>query len=327
MLSIEKLRFAYGQGKDIVRDISFELLSKEKLCILGESGSGKSTLLKLINAELQPDAGKITFKKSEIKGRNFQLLPGHEDISYVAQDFDLAEYHKVEEIVGSKISNINQSYKNNRVEEVLKSLGIIDLKDKIPNQLSGGQKQRVAIARAVAKPPNLLMLDEPFSQLDASLHRKLRDDLFTFLEKNKIAVIFTSHRAEDALGYSDKVILLRDGRIIQQDSPSQVYFYPQTTYVAQMFGLVNILDSNEAQLFHIQRNFLNDVVIIYPEEISISNAGRHQGRVRRNRFMGSHYEIHFVSKSKILKAYHKHSIPPNEKINFDIHQYRWSKLD
>lgn len=326
MLNIDRLKFSYEPRKTVLEDISFDLLSEEKLCILGESGSGKSTLLKLINAELQHESGTIIFDKKEIKGRDFQLVPGHENIAYVAQDFDLAAYHKVEEIVGSNLSNIHQEFKQQRVEEVLSSLGILDLKNKLPGQLSGGQKQRVAIARAVANPPKLLMLDEPFSQLDASLHRKLRDELFNFLEKNKIAVIFTSHRAEDALGYSDKVALMQKGRIVQNDSPTQVYFHPKTIYIAQMFGLTNVLTPNEAHPFGIQRDFLKDIVIIYPEEIKISENGKHSARVKRNRFMGSHYEIHFVAKTKIFKAYHPHPILPNEKVNFDILEFRWSKL-
>ncbi len=327
MLSIDNLHFSYEPGKPVLKDISLSLLSEEKLCILGESGSGKSTLLKLIFAELQHDSGIIVFNKEEIKGRNHQLLPGHEDMTYVAQDFDLATYHTVAENVGSRLSNTNQDYKTSRVNEVLKSLSIYDLKDKKPTELSGGQKQRVAIARAVAKPPRLLLLDEPFSQLDSGLHRRLREELFSFLEKNKIGVIFSSHRAEDALGYSDKIILLKNGEVVQQGSASQVYFSPQTTYVAHMFGLVNILDALEATAMGIERNFLKDVVLIYPEEISISEKGKHSGVVKRNRFMGNHYEIQFISKGKLLKAYHTQPIPPKDRFNFDIRNYRWTLLD
>lgn len=327
MLSIDNLHFSYEPGKPVLKDISLSLLSEEKLCILGESGSGKSTLLKLIFAELQHDSGKIVFNKEAIKGRNHQLLPGHEDMTYVAQDFDLATYHTVAENVGSRLSNTNQEYKTSRVNEVLRSLSIYDLKDKKPTELSGGQKQRVAIARAVAKPPRLLLLDEPFSQLDSGLHRRLREELFSFLEKNKISVIFSSHRAEDALGYSDKIILLKKGEVIQQGSASQVYFSPQTTYVAHMFGLVNILNVQEAASMGIERNFLKDVVLIYPEEISISETGKHSGVVKRNRFMGNHYEIQFISKGKLLKAYHTQPIPPKDRFNFDIRNYRWTLLD
>ena len=327
MLSIDNLYFSYERDKPVLKDISLSLLSEEKLCILGESGSGKSTLLKLIFAELQHDNGKIVFNKEAIKGRNHQLLPGHEDMTYVAQDFDLATYHTVAENVGSRLSNTNQEYKTSRVNEVLRSLSIYDLKDKKPTELSGGQKQRVAIARAVAKPPRLLLLDEPFSQLDSGLHRRLREELFSFLEKNKISVIFSSHRAEDALGYSDKIILLKKGEVIQQGSASQVYFSPQTTYVAHMFGLVNILNVQEAASMGIERNFLKDVVLIYPEEISIAEKGKHSGVVKRNRFMGNHYEIQFISKGKLLKAYHTQPIPPKDRFNFDIRNYRWTLLD
>ena len=222
---------------------------------------------------------------------------------------------------------MNQVYKRFRVDEVLKSLGIFELQHTKPNALSGGQKQRVAIARAVAKPPKLLLLDEPFSQLDAALHRRLREQLFSFLEKNKITVIFTSHRSEDALGYSDEIILMHQGEIVQQDSPTQVYFAPKNVYVAHMFGLVNILNSQEANHLNLERNYLKEVVVIYPEEIKILQEGKYSGRVKKNRFLGQHYEIQIIIKGKILKAYHPCPIPPDDKIHFDILNYRWCKLN
>lgn len=327
MLSIENLEFAYQPGTPIIKGVSLTALQKEKICILGESGSGKSTLLKLIYAELQHDHGQIIFDKKEIKGRNYQLLPGHEEMTYVAQDFDLAPYHTVAENVGSRLSNMDLVAKRERINDVLKSLFIYDLKDKKPTQLSGGQQQRVAIARAVAKPPKLLLLDEPFSQLDAGLHRRLREALFLFLERNNIAVIYSSHRAEDALGYSDKIVLLKNGEIVQQDAPSQVYFSPQNTYVAHLFGLVNVVNATEAQQFGIERNYMKETVVIYPEELEISPKGAHTGVVQRNRFMGNHYVVQFVSKGKLLKAYHHRPIPPREKLHFDIVNYRWTMAD
>ena len=326
MLRIENLHFSYQLDQPILQDISFSLLSEEKLCILGESGSGKSTLLKLIQAALQHDSGKIIFDKKEIKGRNFQLIPGHDEIAYVPQDFDLAAHHSVSEIVGSNISNVDQTYKKSRIEEVLNSLGIFKIKDKKPNELSGGQQQRVAIARALAKPPKLLLLDEPFSQLDAGLHRRLRNQLFSFLEKSNIAVIYSSHRADDALGYSDKILVLRHGSMVQLGSPSEVYFLPQTTYVANMFGLVNILNTNEAAALGIERNFLKDVVVIYPEEIEITPEGKYSGRIKLNRFMGNHYEIQLMSNGKVLTTQHPQPILPKEKVRFNIVKYRWSQL-
>lgn len=325
MLRIENINFSYKPGESVLNDISFEVRQNEKICILGESGSGKSTLLKIIYAELQADSGKIYFNQSEIKGRNYQLVPGHEEIKYVPQDFALDPYISVKEIVGKFLSNINPERKKKRIKEVLEALGISDLADRKAEDLSGGQKQRVAIARAVAKIPKLLLLDEPFGQLDAALHVQIREQLFTFLEKHKIAVMFTSHRADDALGYSDKIVLLKDGKTIQQDTPSTVYHTPANTYVAGLFGQVNILGPDVAQKLQISRNYMKDVVVIYPEEISIKEEGSFTGLIKKNRFQGKYFEIELIFKGKKLKAYHSTRILPDSKVNFEILNYRWVK--
>lgn len=325
MLTVENLCFSYVEENQVLKDISFRILAEEKVCILGESGSGKSTLLKLVYAELQASNGKIFFDGKEIKGRNYQLIPGHEQIKYVPQDFDLEQYIPVHEIVGKHVSNIDKEYKQKRIQEVLQALNIADLAHKTNLELSGGQKQRVAIARAVAKPPKLLLLDEPFSQLDASLHIEIRERLFNFLEKNKIAVIFTSHRAEDALGYSDKIILLKDGVIVQQDYAQNVYESPENVYVAKLFGQVNVLNVQQSDLLEIQRNYFKDKVVIYPQEIRIHKKGKHVGRVKRNRFLGKVYEIQISCHGTLLKVFHHRKFTPEQKINFDIQSFRWVK--
>lgn len=324
MLRIEHLNFSYTIDAVVLSDISMQVNQHEHVCILGESGSGKSTLLKLIYAELQADSGKIFFDKKEIKGRNYQLIPGHEDIKYVAQDFDLDSYITVKELVGKFISNVDAKSKNQRVTEVLFALGIENLANKKSNELSGGQKQRVAIARAVAKQPKLLLLDEPFSQLDAALHLEVREQLFSYLEKNKIAVIFTSHRSDDALGYSNQLVLLKGGKIVQKDAPKQVYLHPHNIYVAQLFGQVNVMGSEMAKKLNIQRNFLKNVVVIYPEELMIHDKGKFIGLVKKNRFQGKHYEIDLIFKGKKLKVFHNKAISPNQKVNFDVINYRWA---
>ena len=325
MLRIENLNFAYEIDKPVLNQISFEVNANEKVCILGESGSGKSTLLKLIYAELQADSGRIFFDKKEIKGRNFQLIPGHENIKYVAQDFDLDAYITVKEIVGKHLSNKNIDLKKARINEVLQALDILDLADQKAEELSGGQKQRVAIARAVAKMPKLLLLDEPFGQLDAALHIQIRDQLFSFLEKNKISVIFTSHRADDALGYSDQIILLKNGKIVQNDRPTKVYHHPVNVYVAGLFGQLTVLGPDMANKLNIPRNFLKDVVVIYPEEIKIHADGKFTGLVKRNRFQGKFFQIDLIFKGKRFKVYHSLPILADTHVNFDVLNYRWVK--
>ncbi|MDO5655118.1 MAG: ABC transporter ATP-binding protein [Flavobacteriaceae bacterium] len=325
MLRVERISFSYEAEKSVLKDISFDVLPGERLCILGESGSGKSTLLKLINAELQPDSGQIFFNKSSIRGRDYQLIPGHDRIRYVSQEFELDSFIPVHEIVGKFLSNMDLPAKNKRINTVLEALNLLELANQKAENLSGGQKQRVAIARAIASPPDLLLLDEPFGQLDAALHIQIRDQLFNFLEKNKISVIFSSHRSDDALGYSDKVILLREGKILQIDSPQRIYHQPYNTYVAKLFGQLNILGPDLASKLGIQRNFLKDVVVIYPEEIRIDKYGTHTGLIKKNRFIGNGFEIEIIYKGKRLRCRHPENIMPDTKVQFSILKYRWVK--
>lgn len=323
MLSIQDLSFSYVPHHTVLKQITLHILSQEKVCILGESGSGKSTLLKLIYSELQPDAGTIVFNQKEIKGPAYQLIPGNEEIKYVAQDFELDQYIPVKEIVGKYLSNIQIDYKKSRVQQVLKALSIEDLAEHKSHELSGGQKQRVAIARAIANPPMLLLLDEPFSQLDSSLHITIREQLMQYLTKNKIAVLFTSHRADDALGYADKIILMKNGEIIQNARPEQVYENPANRYIAGLFGEVNLIHRNQAINLSIPTNYFKNFVAIYPEEIKIKKDGELTARVKFNRYQGSRYLIQLSHKGIPLKAYSPQRLEVDSKVHFEIIKYRW----
>ncbi|MXV39122.1 ATP-binding cassette domain-containing protein [Flavobacteriaceae bacterium Ap0902] len=323
MLSIHNLNFSYTPDQPLLKGVTFHIQSKEKVCILGESGSGKSTLLKLIHAELDKDSGRISFNHKEIKGPSYQLIPGHEDIKYVPQDFQLEQYVTVTEIVGKHISNIDGEYKKKRVKQVLEALSISDLADKKQAELSGGQKQRVAIARAIANPPQLLLLDEPFSQLDSSLHLSVRDQLMQYLTKNNIAVLFTSHRSDDALGYSDKILLMKEGKILQQDRPQQVYQHPANRYIAGLFGEVNIYPRDEAHTLGIPSNYFKKFAAVYPEEIEITPDGKITARVRYNRYQGSRYLITFSYKGIAIKAYSPNRLEVDSTVNLSIEKYRW----
>lgn len=323
MLVVQNVNFSYLDNYPVLKNISFVVNSKEKVCILGESGGGKSTLLKVIYAELQKDSGEVFFGEDEIKGANYQLIPGHEDIKYVPQDFQLDQYIPVTEIVGKYLSNIDLEYKKKRVADVLEALSISDLATKKSYELSGGQKQRVAIARAIAKPPKLLLLDEPFGQLDSNLHIFIREKLMGFLTQNNIAVLFTSHRADDALGYSDKIILMKSGEILQEGTPEQVYKKPVNRYVSSLFGEVNLLGKKYSEILHIEIDKEKEYIAIYPEEIKIKENGRFDGEVESVRFQGSRYLIGVNYKGNILKMYSEKLLNKDSLVRFNIENYRW----
>lgn len=323
MLNIKNLSYSYHQHQKAVENISIKMNSYEVLCLLGESGSGKSTLLKLIYGQLQPDTGKVLFNDEELKGPAFQLIAGHPDVKFVPQDFNLSPFISIAEDIGKHLSNLDLAYKKRRIKEVAKVLEIEDLLQKQSHQLSGGQQQRVAIAKAIAKFPKLLLLDEPFSQLDANLHLKIRHQLMKYLAEHQVACIFTSHRAEDALGFSDQILILQKGKAIQNSTPLKIFENPANAYVASLFGNYNILEAQHVSDFNIQRNFLNQYIIFYPHEINIHKNGEFKGIVTNSRFFGKEYQIELIARHHTFYALHPHYLKKGEEFNFDIENYRW----
>ncbi len=324
MLELKNVDFEFVADQPVLKNVLFSVLPGETCCILGESGSGKSTLLKLIYGELIPKKGEILFENKLVRDPNIQILPGHPDIKYVSQNFSLEPYITVAENVGKFLSNIYLNKKKERINEVLEALSISELAHKKPTQLSGGQQQRVAIARAVALQPKLLLLDEPFSQLDAALHIEIRKKLVQFLEKNGIASIFTSHRAEDALGYSDKIIAIHKGEIQQIAKPEEMYHSPNNENVVKLFGRYNILPYEIGKELNLEVvNINNRKILIYPEEIVYDMSSSLHAFVKESRFIGRGYEIEILFKGNLLTFYHSQPIEMNQKIGFKVNQYRW----
>ncbi|MBV7440160.1 ABC transporter ATP-binding protein [Weeksellaceae bacterium TAE3-ERU29] len=322
MLKVKKLNFRYDDEVLILNDVSFSVAINERTCILGESGSGKSTLLKLIYGTLDPESGEIIFNNDKIRGPRYQLIPGHDDMKYVAQDFDLSPYMTVAENVGKHLSNIYMTKKKERVKEILEVLYLSEFAHKKPVELSGGQMQRVAIARTLAKMPKMLVLDEPFSHLDASLHIKIRQRLMEYCEEKNMGVIFSSHRADDALGYADNLLILKKGEIIQEGSPKDVYLNPKNIYVAELFGKVNNIPSGKANEFNISlENKKKGNLLIYPHEIKTSDNGL-KAKVLHCRFIGNGYELDVKYNDIFLVFYHDSYLEKGEEISFKIEKYR-----
>ncbi|MGV4530412.1 ABC transporter ATP-binding protein [Ornithobacterium rhinotracheale] len=323
MLSVKNLYFNYTTDVSVLRNIDFEIDSTERTCILGESGSGKSTLLKLIYGILDPDEGEIIFNGDKIKGPKLQLIPGHDDMKYVAQDFDLSLYMTVAENVGKHLSNIYQNKKKQRVSEILEVLSLSDFAHRKPVELSGGQQQRVAIARTLAKMPKMLILDEPFSHLDAALHIKIRQQLMEYCEEQNMGVLFSSHRADDALGYADRLIIMREGKILQIGTPKDVYLSPKDLYVAELFGKVNCWDETDCQKLNIN-NPNGEKCLSYLHEIKISNYGV-SSTVKHSRFVGRGYEITLDVNGTQVICYADEPYTKGEALSIEIQNYRFVK--
>ncbi|HRH60342.1 MAG TPA: ABC transporter ATP-binding protein [Chitinophagaceae bacterium] len=271
------------QGNTIVSDISFEQQALQKIAVTGESGAGKTTLLKIISGHGQADSGIILFEGKKVRGSEEQLLPGHKQIGYLTQEHDLLHNYVVEDLVWFE----NELLK----EEAMKLFEICQIDHLLKrrtDKLSGGEKQRIALCMLLIKQPKLLVLDEPFSNLDpihTDIFKNVLDDI---TDRLKITCILTSHDPHDTLSWADEIIVMREGKIVQQGTPQTIYHQPVNEYVAGMFGRYNLLNAEQAALFGIEANGKN--VMLRPEEFSISANEGVKGTIQKISFWGSFYE-------------------------------------
>lgn len=236
---IRDVTFSYGR-QAVLDDINLEVQAGEFVALLGPSGCGKSTLLGLMCGFLEPSQGSVLLDGVEVT----TLSPIERNIGMVFQDYALFPHMTVAENVGYglKARRWSKAQIREKVETVLGMAGLRPFRDRYPRQLSGGQRQRVAVARSIAIDPRLLLMDEPFSSLDAKLRQDLRADLKGLLEQTGATVVLVTHDQEEALELADRVALLREGRLEQYATPREIYRRPQTAYAAQFVGEANIFE-------------------------------------------------------------------------------------
>ncbi|WP_029036431.1 ABC transporter ATP-binding protein [Salinimicrobium xinjiangense] len=283
MLRVKNLSFGYEE-KRVLKNLSFNISKGENVSIIGASGCGKSTLLQSIYGLHHVD-GKIFWNDRQLLGPEFNIVPGEDFMKYLAQDFDLMPPLSVADNVGKYLSNMYPSKKQQRINQLLELVEMRELSRVKVKLLSGGQQQRVALARVLANPPEVLLLDEPFSHIDHFRKNKLRRNLFSHLKKAGVTVLVATHDSTDALAFADQSIAMKDGRIIQMGKPSELYNEPRNSYVASLFGEVNELP---ASLF-LKNQGSRKKIILYPHEIHQTDGGNYKARVKQSFFKGNHY--------------------------------------
>lgn len=281
-----------------VKGISLNIEPRKITAIIGESGSGKSTLLRLLYGLLSPEEGLVTFKGERIWGPEEKLIPGHDAMKMVTQDTDgLNLFAKVWDNIAVLLPNTDVATKEQRTEEVLKQLNIFKLADKQAFFLSGGEKQRVAIARALATRPEVLLLDEPFNQVDTSFREGLQQDIRQIVHDTGLTVIMVSHDPAEVLSMADELIVLKDGEILEAGHPKILYQHPQNLYTAKLLTNCSVLTQDEAALCGIDTR--SPEIVIYPEWINpTSSWTRKDWTVKQVLFKGS-YEDLLVAKGDI----------------------------
>jgi iron(III) transport system ATP-binding protein len=221
-----------------VEDTSLCVERGEIVALLGPSGCGKTTLLRLIAGFERPDAGTVEVAGREVSGSGTWVSPQHRRVGMVFQDYALFPHLTVSENVGFGISRHARA---SRVLELLCVVGLDGLGARYPHQLSGGQQQRVALARALAPAPELVLLDEPWSNVDPSLRETLRAEVAEVIRPLGVTVVLVTHDREEAFSLADRIALMRDGKVVQEGTPEELYFAPASRWAAEFVGAGNVL--------------------------------------------------------------------------------------
>ena len=313
MLKVEINSFAYSE-KTILKNVSFTLKPGEHLSILGESGCGKSTLLHLIYGLLHLENGSIFYNGKKLLGPTKALIAGEPFMKLVAQEFNIMPFTTVAENLGSHLSGLDEEKDKKRIDELLEVVEMESFKNTMVKNLSGGQKQRVALAKALANEPEILLLDEPFSNIDVFRKNKLRRKIFNYLKEKNISCITATHDNEEALSFSDQILMLKNGSKEMFGTPQFIYENVSTEYQAGFFGEANLLSKSL-----ISSEVSSEEIIIFPHQLKISEEKtKLEVIVKKSYFKGSHYLIEADFKGKTIYFNHVFSLKKDEQCYLKI---------
>lgn len=273
-----------------LQGISLQQQPGERLAVVGETGSGKSTLLKIIAGLLQPDSGAVRFESKKVKGPLEQLIPGHRRIAYLSQYFELRNHYRVHEVL-DMVREVPEE-EAGRIQTICR---IGHLLKRRTDQISGGERQRIAIARLLATAPSLMILDEPFSNLDLPHKLALLDVLKEAGERLGTTFLLAAHDPQDVMGWAERVLVLHDGRLVAEGAPEALYTKPANSYVAGLFGKFNLV------------RYGDQLAMLRPEDVLVDPkpgiAGSLPGSVMDVRFQGFYQELRINVGGQPLTAF------------------------
>ena len=291
MLHIEQLSAGFNKAHPVLKNFSFSIKEGEVVGVMGRSGTGKSTLLRCL-AGLHPlQQGQVLLDGKPLLGPEEQLIPGHADIRLVHQQLKLPPNLTAEAILHYQLRYYEDAWQQQRAQELLHIAGIAEAAGRKPAQLSGGQQQRLAFVAGLADMPRLLLLDEPFSQLDVQTHHQLRQLLIRVLAESNTACLLVSHYPEDLLQVPQRLLALAGGELVQQGSPQQLYEQPVSAEVAGLLGPINT--RADGGLFR-------------PEQLKLvdkDTAGALPAKVLSCRYSGSRYVVQLEAKGQEWVAF------------------------
>ena len=319
ILDVKQLSHFFGE-KEALTNLNFSIDHNSIVSVLGPSGCGKTTLIRLIAGLEQIQNGEIFLEKSLVANKNLNVPPEKRSISYVFQDFALFPHMTVLENISFAAGS--KSNKKQLIDQVINLSKVENFLDKYPHSLSGGEQQRVALARSIAVQPKLLLLDEPFSDLDINLKREIIDDTLHLINSLESSAIVVTHNAEEAMFLSDTILVMEKGKLLQIGTPHEIYFNPSNLYVASLFGETNIFQSKvidntcltplgRIKVSNLSNNQDVDVVI-RPEAIKLNLEkspllNPNSGVVVDSKFLGNSAIIHMTVNDERNNKHHIHS--------------------
>jgi iron(III) transport system ATP-binding protein len=336
-----------GQGRtSVIEGVDFELTRGQIGCLLGASGCGKTTALRTIAGFVRPDRGEIQIAQRAVVAEHVWVEPEHRGVGVVFQDYALFPHLSVAENVGFGLRKWEAPRRNERVTRMLSLVGLTALGSRYPHELSGGQQQRVALARALAPEPQLLLLDEPFSNLDPDLRERLAMELREILNEAQITALLVTHDQYEAFAIADLVGVMQQGKISQWDTPYSLYHLPRTRAVADFVGMGSLIPGRlhhrdgiscvEFELGELPIHTRTDqalagaiagpdgevVVLLRPDDVIHDDDSPLRAEVVRKAFRGAQflYTLKLRSGAELLAlvpSHHNHSVGESIGIRFD----------
>ena len=311
-LEVKSLAKFYNSSYPIIKDLSFSVKKGELISFLGESGSGKTTFLKCLAGLEGINSGSISLNSKYLNNDKTFVKPQKRKIGFVFQDYPLFPHLNV---LDNIVFNLEKKY-HKKLEYILKLTGLQFLIDRFPHEISGGEQQRACIARALIREPELLLLDEPFSNLDSTIKESMKEEIFKIVKETNTTTILVTHDINDALNISDRILIFKAGILQQYDDPVKMYCEPANCYCAEVLGDMN-------KLFH-----KNKTYYIRPEKVNISDKkSKYKIRVEKCFFQGKEYKVkgrinnevwHFFSSKHIKEEANIYvNFPEQDLIYFD----------
>jgi iron(III) transport system ATP-binding protein len=305
MIEAKKVNFAYSESFSL-KNISLKVEKGKTLGIIGHSGSGKTTMLKILAGLIEPSEGIVLLEGEKLDPPSKKLVAGHKRIKIVNQQNSLFPNISIFENIAYELRFFQKNYQSKRINKLAKDFGIAHLLAKYPKELSGGEIQRVMLAKGIADEPSVLLLDEPFANLDQIIKKKVLLNLNTVLKKENIAAVLVTHEINDAFGLVNELFIIKNGRMVQKGTSEHIYHFPKNKYVAMLTGIGFCLKINEKEVF------------VRQENIVLDKDGMFQAEIIDNIFKGHFFEIVFEFGGETIFCKNNKPIPVGQKVNFNL---------